>query len=534
MWTSDHVAARYLAEDLAAFGLRLVVVAPGSRNAPLVLAFHHHPGIELVVAVDERAAGYIALGMALRNGTPAAVLTTSGTAAVNLGPALAEAFHQGVPLIALSADRPAGAIGKGHGQTVFQSGLFAPHVHFHADLDEGAMSKDQLRAVIAEAWSHAFHGPVHLNIPFDEPLYGTLEVAPASPVPTPTRVAVQEGELMVSKGAKVLLWLGPSDHAVRRPVPPAWSRRMVVLADAFSGWVGGCASADWWWRHRGEWVPDVVLTVGGPPMSKALRQGLTSAGVRHIHIGPGGWDVFSAFEHVAADDPAAVLDAWAGEADTEVPEWRFEAPEPEEREFTDWQAWQAVAAGVPEAAAVHVANSTGARYAQWVNWQARRVHANRGVAGIDGCTSTAVGEAVAHPDDPVVLVSGDLAFLYDLNGLWTDPEPRNLRAVVVDNGGGEIFRWLDGPERSGLLERYFEGGQCRTRRAGGRRDLEQAARSVGADVARAASQREAEAGMGWLMEGDGIRVLVLETDPAASHRMFQSLMAAPPRNFEAK
>jgi 2-succinyl-5-enolpyruvyl-6-hydroxy-3-cyclohexene-1-carboxylate synthase len=121
-----------------------------------------------------------------------------------------------------------------------------------------------------------------------------------------------------------------------------------------------------------------------------------------------------------------------------------------------------------------------------------------------------------------------------LNGLWTDPEPRNFRVVVVDNGGGEIFRWLDGPERTGLLERYFEGGACRTRRSGGRRDVEQAVRSVGADCRRAGGVEEAEAGMRWLLAGEGVRVLVLETDPQASHRMFQALMASPPRNLKAK
>lgn len=534
MWTSDHVAARWIAEDLAAYGLRHAVVAPGSRNAPLVLALHHHPAIEVVVAVDERAAGHIALGLALGTRCPAAVVTTSGTAAVNLGPALAEAFHQGTPLIALTADRPAAAIGKGHGQTVAQSGLFTPHVAFQGDLDETKQSATELREQLRKAWQAARTGPVHLNVPFEEPLYGLVEMVPAPPPPLTAPARMPAPRFEVPPGARVLLWLGPAPHVERRTVPRAWKERMVVLADAFSGWKGACASADWWWRHRGAWLPEVVVTVGGPPMSKALRNGLTAAGVRHVHLGDQAWDVFGTLEHLPTDEPAAVLDRWVAASTARPAGWAFAAPEPADTAFTDWEAWQAVAAAVPADAAVHVANSTGARYAQFVEWSARRVHANRGVAGIDGCTATAVGEALAHPDAPVVLVSGDLAFLYDLNGMWTDPAPRNLRVVVVDNGGGEIFRWLDGPERTGVLERYFEGGECRTRRAGGRRDLAHAARSVGADFRRADGVEAVVDGMRWLLGGEGVRVLALETDPEASHRMFQRLMAALPRTFEAK
>ena len=195
----------------------------------------------------------------------------------------------------------------------------------------------------------------------------------------------------------------------------------------------------------------------------------------------------------------------------------------------------AVGARVPETAAVHVANSTAARYAQLVTWRARRVHANRGVAGIDGCTSTAVGEALAHPDAEVVLVTGDLAFLYDLNGMWVDPEPKNLRVVVVDNGGGGIFRWLPGPAESGLLTRYFEGGECRSDAAGGRRSLAAAAASVGAACRTARAAAGVAEGLDWLFAGgtrDGVKVLVVETDAEASDLVYRSLMAVRPVNNE--
>lgn len=532
MLTSEHAAARWLAADLAARGMRHAVISPGSRNAPLVLALHHHPEIAVAVAVDERAAAHMALGMALRSGTPAAVVSTSGTAAVNFGPAIAEAFHQRVPLLALTADRPAGSIGRGHGQTVFQAGLFAAHTVFSATLDATELEESALRACIADAWeaATAHRGPVHLNVPFDEPLYGTVDApclaqAVAGP---PAPLAKQGGTpAAIPPSDRVLLLLGPAPHARRIPVPEAWSERWEVLADAFSGWVGAEASADRWLRRRGGWQPDVVVTVGGAPMSKALRHAL-SACPRHVHVGEGGWDVWGRMEAVTGPDALGWLgEQAAGSAASPAGGARPRFAVGGEGPLSDAVAFSAVAQATPAAASVHVANSTAARYAQLVDWPARRVHANRGVAGIDGCTATAVGEALAHPGDPVLLVSGDLAFLYDLNGLWVDPEPANLRVVVVDNGGGAIFRWLKGPADSGLLERYFEGGACRTDRAGGRRSLEWAARSVGAACRVVARTEELGAGLHWLWDSGTpavVRVLVVETDAAASERDLEYLM----------
>ena len=533
MWTSEHAAARWLAADLAAMGLRYAVVAPGSRNAPLVLAFHHHPQIELAVAVDERAAAHIALGMALRTRVPAAAISTSGTAAVNFGPALAEAFYQGVPLIALTADRPAAAIDRGHGQTVRQSGLFTAHTRYETTLDADLLDESALRARIAEAWRAAADGPVHLNVPFDEPLYGITEVTTASLPATQPSASASPHIAPIAPTDRVLVLLGPAPHTERRRVPESCA--FEVIADAFSGWYGVEASADRWMRHRTEPFPDVVITVGGPPMSKALRNAVPDR-TRHVHVGAGPWDVWGRLEHVQVEDPMAwLMELAAGR--TEQGQAMPLAEVPLEDALSDAAVIAAVGQTAPESASVHIANSTAARYAQLVPWRARRVHANRGVAGIDGCTSTAVGEALAHPDEWVVVVTGDLAFLYDLNGLWVDPEPRNVRVVVVDNGGGGIFRWLKGPKESGLLTRYFEGGDCRSEASGGRRSLEAAAASVGAACQTARSAEGVRAGLDWLFAGgtrDGVKVLVVETDGEASDLAYQRLMDARPNQSETR
>ena len=531
MRTSDHAAAHWLATDLAANGLRLAVVSPGSRNAPLVLAFHHHPDIELVVAVDERAAAHIALGMGLRNRIPAAILTTSGTAAVNVGPAVAEAFHQGTPLIAITADRPVASIGKGHGQTVFQSGLFSSHVQFEACLDELALSEVEMRECVARGWEAARTGPVHFNVPFEEPLYGTTTPTGAkSPKQSGAVTSDSSVALALAPEAFALLLLGPQSHTHRRTVPAAWSDRFEIIADAFSGWKGVESCAERWLETRGDWTPEVVITVGVPPMSKRLRQFLTGSEARHIHLGRQAWDVFGRLEHIDTATPEIWLDTWSGSATASTtastacrttPPSHFPATL-----LTDLSVFQAVADQAPADCTVHIANSTAARYAQLVDWKVNRLHANRGVAGIDGCTSTAVGEALSHPATPTVLITGDLAFLYDLNGLWVDPAPLNLSIVVIDNGGGAIFRWLDGPHRTGLLSRYFEGGLCRTSESGGSRSLEHAVLSTGASYRAVHRLEELSEGVEWLFQESGetdrgVQVLVVKTERAASDLEYQ-------------
>jgi 2-succinyl-5-enolpyruvyl-6-hydroxy-3-cyclohexene-1-carboxylate synthase len=125
-------------------------------------------------------------------------------------------------------------------------------------------------------------------------------------------------------------------------------------------------------------------------------------------------------------------------------------------QWTDWHIYHRLSVALDDKTSVHFANSTSARYAQWFDWGDRALHANRGAAGIDGCLSTAVGDALANPNRPVVLLTGDAAWLYDANGLAVEPKPANLKVIVINNGGGNIFRWIDGPEKEEVLEQYFE------------------------------------------------------------------------------
>jgi 2-succinyl-5-enolpyruvyl-6-hydroxy-3-cyclohexene-1-carboxylate synthase len=311
-----------------------------------------------------------------------------------------------------------------------------------------------------------------------------------------------------------------------------------VVAEVWSGVVGEGveASADRWvaaWGTELEGAggrPDVVVTAGGPLMSKAMRLAIAGWGVPHVHIGADGpaWDVFGTLVghwEVEAwqglEELAELLEPdgrYAGEwgvARLQVERAHREAVE--EAGWCDLRAVALLAGVVGEREVVHVGNSTAARYVQLFGWRAERVHANRGVAGIDGCVSTAVGDALACPEQLVWLLIGDVAMLYDANGLLVKPMPSNLRIVVINNGGGNIFRWLPGPAEVGLLEDYFEAGTGRS--------FESVAALHGLEYLRAADGQECAAAMEQLRTLGRPGVLEVVTDGEVSAAEYTAYVA---------
>lgn len=479
--TSSHPAAEAIIDELARCGLRHLVLSPGSRSAPIVIAAHHHPAIHITVALDERSAAHIALGMTIKDGAPVAVLSTSGTAAINHGPALAEAHFAGHPIISITADRGPETRHRGHGQTARQPGLFAPHVAASFDLDETTLDASALRTAVRGVWRHLEapdRQPVHINVPFDEPLYDTAEAtdtaAMAAVPPAKPAAAELPDEWMDFLGChapRVLLLAGPDADFWRiddrSELLKALGSRLAVWADRLSGLPTDWAEEAW---LLPEWpadlAPDVVITTGLPPMSKHLRRSLGDTEPVHLHIGPrpkdiwgrgvSAWPVSTATGLMALAEALPAFNAFAEDWQVALDRQSLATAEPQT--WSDHAVFTALAdlLATRPPASIHFANSTAARLLQKVNWpQASRLHANRGVAGIDGCTSTAVGDALRHLDQEVVLVTGDTAWLYDLNGLHVQPFPANLRVVVIDNAGGQIFRWLPGPASVGLTEPYF-------------------------------------------------------------------------------
>lgn len=530
--TSDHPGASVLVNTLAKCGLRHAVISPGSRNAPLTIAFDAHPGITTHVVIDERSAAHFALGLALRSGTPAAVVCTSGTAAMNHGPALAEALHHSIPIISITADRPVNARGRGHGQSVFQKNMFGENCHYSIEIDELTMSEEEIASKSSEAYLESEYTgkPIHINVPFEEPLYGLTEFD-ENLGEHDYRTKPTFEELSFLNDYTRPLFIGGS--------VPFFNRENAMLyapgiCENFSGATGKAviSSGDLALRVLGgrfdeKHRPDVVVTWGTPTMSKALRNEIIRLEIPHYHIEQDScsWDTFFTLKKTLYSDLNMISMGSGMNVDEEYmnawEELKVEVENYGEQPWSDLKAFEMILGSEhAKGATVHLSNSTSARYAQIVPLaEGVKLHANRGVAGIDGCTSTAVGDATAADGTEMVfLVSGDVAFMYDLNGLASAQSlPKNLRIIVINNGGGEIFRWLKGPESTGLVEKYFETKP--------KTSVKAAAEYCGLSYFCGVDIDSALEGINKLVSTDGPAILELATDPSVSESVYKNLLA---------
>lgn len=553
------LAAQRLISGLLQQGLAGAVVSPGSRNAPLMQALHD-AGVHHVVSLDERAAAHHALGMALALGRPVAVCCTSGTAAINHGPALAEADRVGLPLISLTADRPAGAADQWESQTLDQNRLHDLHVRASftwtgADVD-GMMVR--MRTALNA-------GPIHINCPFDEPLYPAESGGSVGPTPALDRTEASSADgadsalpqpvldrmdQALAEQQRILLLCGTQPLPLDTTLLDGWTRSAVVAADSTSG-MGAVdqtiVAVDRWmrrWMASGipweDMKPDLVIGFGAPLLSKSLRNTLRTAPVDHIHIEAGG-RFPTAFDSAPLGLTMPVPDALCALSDRlarHVPsdpvkawQWRWRhldakakaahGPAVDAAPWSDLGVHAALHEAMPRDWEVHLANSTPVRYAQLFHRPDRTPPwSNRGVAGIDGCTSTAVGAALAGRN--TTLITGDLGFLYDANAFHVHPLPAQLRVAVIHNGGGGVFRWLDGPQRTSLLESHFEMRHgLELRSVCDLHGLEHR-RVTGMDALR-------EALTDWWSPSDVPRVLEIATPPEASaeaHRAYMEAVSA--------
>ncbi|MDG5776353.1 2-succinyl-5-enolpyruvyl-6-hydroxy-3-cyclohexene-1-carboxylic-acid synthase [Haloarculaceae archaeon H-GB2-1] len=492
--------AETFVDELAAGGLSAVCLSPGSRSTPLTTAFDAHPDVDCFSILDERSAGFFALGRGRRHGEPTALVCTSGTAAANYHPAIIEADQSGVPLLVLTADRPPELIDSGANQTVDQEKLYGDAVRWYRDLPEPEAEPRKvrmLRTTAARALANttgADPGPVHLNVRFRKPLEptevpGDVPESFAGDEPlaaegragpfvrtrrgrsTPTDADASALATAVDDASRPLFVVGPSDPG-RVPVDDlatlAARLDAPVLADPLSQARFGphvpsapvCGGYDSYLAGTGEWPdPDLVVRFGASPTSKVLRQYLHDAAARQLIVDPaGGWTEaeFTATDLLEAD-PAAVVDALSARV-TEggEPAWRdrFERAEREywdvvsdarAKEFFEGDVLATVLEDAPDPATLFVSNSMPVRDADRFGCPRSAdltVLGNRGASGIDGITSTALGAGSAT-DDPLVLVTGDLAYYHDMNGLLSVARCGvDATIVLVNNDGGGIFHQL--------------------------------------------------------------------------------------------
>lgn len=470
--------AAALVGALAAGGVRDAVVSPGSRSTPLALAFAARADLRVHVLVDERAAGFVALGLARASGAPVALLATSGSAGAHWLPALVEASLSCVPLVAITANRPDDLQGCGAPQTIEQRGLFGPHVRWSAQVGppRAGGPPGWPAAVAARAFDRAKGppaGPVHLDVPFREPLWAPGLPAPAGRVaprvvrPAPAVDAGLAAEVAaLLEAPRGLIVAGPravaSADDAARVLRLARARGWPVLADPASGLRGHddptlVLGADALLRSPPPGLrPDVVLRLGQPPTSKATTTWLDACRATTVLVDEAGdWLDPTHTAALLAIAPAGLLcDALGGQEHGPgwLDAWRA-ADDAARGALADaardglWEGSvaRAVVEALPAGAALHVASSLAIREVDAFGGAPApgvAVTSNRGCNGIEGTLATAAGAALAGRR-PVVALLGDLAFVHDLDGLAAAHElDLPLVAVVVDNGGGAIFQQL--------------------------------------------------------------------------------------------
>jgi 2-succinyl-5-enolpyruvyl-6-hydroxy-3-cyclohexene-1-carboxylate synthase len=484
----------------AAQGIRQVVLSPGSRCAPLTLAFARHPEMEVRTISDERSAAFIALGMAQQLKQPVVLVCTSGSAALNYYPAIAEAFFQQIPLLVLTADRPPEWVDQWDGQTIFQEEVYGKHVKKSFGFPDSFAHPDQAWAanrIVNEAihLSRQFPaGPVHVNIPLREPFYPEVgEVFEFPKQPRTVQVESPSYSLSAESLAKlkqelqgkrsILLVPGQQDsHPELLQVLEelARTKQVVVVADSITNMQGdGCITLHDHWIGKEEFQeelrPDLLITFGKSIISKSLKLFLRKQQVAHWHIQTDGQakDTFQSLSRVVASEPLPVL-RWMLEEISSQDSGYFQSWQNlearvsdalpkvlREVEFGEYGALATVLDRTPSSSLIHVANSMAVRYLNFIGRRTQEICCNRGTSGIDGSSSTAVGAAFVR-EGLVTLITGDMAFFYDRNAFWHNYPLANLRIILLNNHAGGIFRLIDGPAKQPELVEFFETKQALT------------------------------------------------------------------------
>ncbi len=494
-----------IAEICARKGLKHVVLSPGSRCAPLTLAFVRHPEITPKVIPDERSAAFIALGMALKLQTPVVLICTSGTAVLNYGPAIAEAFFQHIPLLVLTADRPPELIGRQDGQTIYQEEVYGRHVKKSYCFD-GDYTHPEAASNVTKTLSEAIAlasefpaGPVHINIPFREPFYpdpdepfsysenlALTEPPEKAFTLTPDELTALETQWRTFKKILVLGGQGTISDELEKFLS-ALAGKIIVAGDIISNLhflKEGINRPDIFTASlNNEFIhklkPELLITFGNSIVSKSLKLFLRKhKPVAHWHIQPHGQaaDTYQSVTHVVRTTPEHFFKyaaEWAGKPvvdDIFINTWKSGESKAvslvdqflKEASFGEFVAVRQVMECLPAKAEVHLANSMPVRLANLTGLLKDRkdlvIYSNRGTSGIDGSNGTAEGMAMVS-DRPVVLITGDMAFFYDRNAFWHNYPVPNLYIVLLNNHAGGIFGLIDGPASQPELREYFETHQ---------------------------------------------------------------------------
>lgn len=492
--TSDKKTVSLLADLFVKKGLTDIIISPGSRNAPLIIAFGGNESVNAYTVVDERSAAFFALGLAQESGKPVAVSCTSGSAVLNYAPAISEAYYQKLPLLILTADRPSHMIDVGDGQTIRQENVFASHIKESFSLPLNLDNEDDLTQAshlinqAIDACLFPEPGPVHINIPLDEPLYNTTDHGVEGKVENTVEATSEVSQKLTNEfvdlwnsGKKVLILSGQSAPSKEKEAllsRLAEMDQVAVLTETtsnlndvrFIDCIDNVLTAIPEGEEKAH-APQLLVTTGGAIVSKKIKKYLRDyKPEHHWHLSASGEkvDTFFALTQIVETSPLDFLssvthrlqsvssDFGKSWVDLKKRVTKLKADYLKELPYSDLKVFEVLLQHIPANSVLHLGNSTPVRYSQLFGSSRKfEYFSNRGVSGIDGQLSTAAGYAVKS-ERINTAITGDLGFFYDSNAMMNKHLTPNLKMVVINNGGGGIFRFIPGPDTTEQLEPFFE------------------------------------------------------------------------------
>lgn len=494
---SNKLSVQLIGEVLYRYGITDIILSPGSRNAPLTIHFTNHQEYTCYSIVDERSAAFFALGMAQSKKKPVVICCTSGTASANYYPAIIEAFYQNIPIVVLTADRPENYVDIFDGQTIRQKNMYSNHIYGSYQLSESeseeSITQNFLDLKKALNTCVLKSGPIHINIPFSEPLYEQTDQIEISfeklTLPEKNYNSDKYKPLFSTWNnfSKKMILVGmqqPNSELNKLLEKLAEREDTIILTEVTSNLNSSkfYPNIDRYMFPFGEealddYKPELLLSIGQNIVSKKIKDFLRKSKLKaHWHLDE-YWhpDTYFSLTEKIEENPVIFLKELV-----KVPPiassysllWKQLKDERQLRHndfiknlpFSDLRVINTLDEKIPDSYNLQISNSSMIRYAQLFNFNSKnKIFCNRGASGIDGATSTAVGFAVADTH-PTLLITGDIGFFYDSNALWNKYIPNTFRIILVNNGGGDIFKIIPGPDSSNSLEEYFVSRHNRTAR----------------------------------------------------------------------
>ena len=493
---SNSKRVQSIVEIFAAKGIKDIVFSPGSRNAPITISLTSDKRFNCISVVDERSAGFFALGKSLALGKPVVLCCTSGSASLNYSSAISEAYYQNIPLLILTTDRPPEWINHGEGQAINQVDIYKNIIHSSFNLPIGEQEEDiwftqrSVNEAIINATSNK--SPVQINIPFREPLYemvkeNTINLKTFSILETETNLSEETILELADKwnsSKKTLILCGQmSPDKQLNHILNEFSNasNTVILTESTANLDGyhlfPCIDriiTSFTSEELTDFEPELLITIGGAIISKKIKNFLRKTkNIEHWSI-QDNQTIEDTYQHLSLKIPLKpnfffrkLFAKINFESDSNYHDkWKerhlITTGNHEETlrniAWSDLKAFDIIYNTLPDFCNLHLGNSSPVRYIQLFNQIGTiNYYSNRGVSGIDGSTSTAIGFAT-ESTKLNVLISGDLSFMYDINAFWNNYLPSNFRVIVINNSGGGIFRIIPGPSTTPALENFFEVG----------------------------------------------------------------------------